>query len=43
MHAKEVPVSATTDTTAAIRQYRMLIDGEFAGSETMLRVLNPAT
>ena len=36
-------MSAPIDTTTAIRQYRMLIDGEFKGSETMLPVLNPAT
>ncbi|MGA2890728.1 MAG: aldehyde dehydrogenase [Terracidiphilus sp.] len=36
-------MSATTHTTAAIKHYKMLIDGEFAGSETMLPVTNPAT
>jgi lactaldehyde dehydrogenase/glycolaldehyde dehydrogenase len=32
-----------SQTNAAIKQYKMLIDGEFVGSETMLPVLNPAT
>jgi lactaldehyde dehydrogenase/glycolaldehyde dehydrogenase len=36
-------MSASTHTAASIRQYQMLIDGEFVGSETMLPVLNPAT
>ncbi|HEY0308104.1 MAG TPA: aldehyde dehydrogenase [Acidobacteriaceae bacterium] len=29
--------------TTAVRQYQMLIDGEFTGSNTMLPVLNPST
>jgi lactaldehyde dehydrogenase/glycolaldehyde dehydrogenase len=36
-------MGATTETTAEVRQYKMLIDGEFAGSKTMLPVTNPAT
>jgi len=36
-------MSATTGTTAAIRQYKMLIDGEFTGGETVLPVTNPTT
>jgi len=36
-------MSATTRTTASIRQYKMLIDGDFGGSKTMLPVTNPAT
>jgi lactaldehyde dehydrogenase/glycolaldehyde dehydrogenase len=36
-------MSTITKTATAIRQYQMLIDGEFVSSETMLPVLNPAT
>jgi lactaldehyde dehydrogenase/glycolaldehyde dehydrogenase len=36
-------MSTTTKTSAAIRQYEMLIDGEYVSSKTMLPVLNPAT
>jgi lactaldehyde dehydrogenase/glycolaldehyde dehydrogenase len=36
-------MSATTEPTTAIRQYKMLIDGEFIGSKAMLPVINPAT
>lgn len=36
-------MNAMTDTAPAVRQYKMLIDGECVGSEAMLPVLNPAT
>jgi lactaldehyde dehydrogenase/glycolaldehyde dehydrogenase len=36
-------MNAMTDTTPAVRQYKMLIDGEYVGSEAMLPVFNPAT
>ncbi len=36
-------MSPATKATAAITQYKMLIDGEFVGSDTMLPVTNPAT
>ena len=36
-------MSATTHMATAVRQYKMLIAGEFVGSETMLPVTNPAT
>ncbi|MGD0830237.1 MAG: aldehyde dehydrogenase [Terracidiphilus sp.] len=35
-------MSASTPITS-VKQYKMLIDGEFVGSQTMLPVLNPAT
>lgn len=36
-------MNSATKTSTAVEQYKMLIDGEFVGSDTMLPVTNPAT
>src|SRR6516164_5033352 len=41
--AEEVFMNISTKATTEIKQHKMLIDGEFVGSETTLPVLNPAT